>query len=148
MSNFGVRISQICFISFEPKMSKFNLSCKIIRHLDKILRSRLMFFALPMFNKFFHARDQKYFDAKEKWNIFTFIYWYVYRKFWLRGKKERIWAVIQDNNVHHQNKERINLKDMQLFLFLDRKFFFIHKEETSCLAECLNEMATCEKGKK
>ena len=66
MSNFGVRISQIFFISFEPKMSKINLSCKIIGHLDEILRSRLMFFSLPMFNKFFHAQDQKYFDAKEK----------------------------------------------------------------------------------
>ena len=66
MSNFGVRISEIFFISFEPKMSKINLSCKIIGHLDEILRSRLMFFSLPMFNKFFHAPDQKYFYLKEK----------------------------------------------------------------------------------
>ena len=33
------------------------------------------------------------------------------------------------------------------FSFLINKKFIL-KEETSCLAECLNEMAACEKGKK
>ena len=34
----------------------------------------------------------------------------------------------------------------ELHFFNNKKF--ILKEETSCLAECLNEMAACEKGKK
>ena len=35
---------------------------------------------------------------------------------------------------------------MKLFLFFNQKKIIL-KEETSCLAECLNEMAACEKGK-
>ena len=73
MSNFGVRISQIFFISFEPKMSKINLSCKIIGHLDEILRSRLMFFSLPMFNKFFHALRIKNILTKNEIFLRSFI---------------------------------------------------------------------------